>query len=101
MTKVPDILTAAERAAALSALDGWTYADGALHKAYAFAGFVEAFAFMTAGALAAERLDHHPNWSNSYRKVDVSLSTHAAGGVTSLDIALATAMEGVAARLLA
>lgn len=100
MAKVPDVLSAAERDAAVAALSGWTYADGALHKAYAFAGFVEAFAFMTAGALAAERLDHHPDWSNRYRNVDVALTTHAAGGVTSLDVALARAMDGVAARLL-
>ena len=101
MAKVPEVLTAADRTAALAALDEWRFADGALHRSYAFPSFVEAFAFMTAGALAAERLDHHPDWSNSFRKVEVSLSTHAAGGVTALDIALATAMESAALRLLA
>ena len=101
MSKVPDVLTAAERTASLALLNGWSFADGALHKAYKFANFVDAFAFMTAGALTAQRLDHHPDWSNGYNKVDVSLTTHAAGGVTSLDVALAQAMEAVALRLLA
>lgn len=100
MPTVPAVLTAAERSAALSSLDGWAYEAEALRKTFAFAGFVEAFAFMTAGALAAERLDHHPDWSNSYRTVVVALSTHSAGGVTERDVALARAMDASARRLL-
>ncbi|MBK7780430.1 MAG: 4a-hydroxytetrahydrobiopterin dehydratase [Ardenticatenia bacterium] len=83
-------------AAALTELPGWQLADGRLHKVFAFASFVPAFAFMTAVALVAEKLDHHPDWSNSYRTVTVDLSTHSAGGVTALDVALARQMEALA-----
>lgn len=90
-----------ERAAALEALPGWRYdeAAGAIWRDFAFADFSAAFAFMTRCALAAEKADHHPDWSNSWNKVTVALSTHSAGGVTEKDIAMARAMEGFAAAL--
>ena len=69
-----------------------------VEREYRFAGFVEAFAFMTAVALHAEKMDHHPEWSNVYNRVHVALSTHAAGGVTELALALAALAEQAAAR---
>jgi 4a-hydroxytetrahydrobiopterin dehydratase len=94
-------LAAEDLAAALSGLAGWTLdREGrSLHKVFKFRDFQEAFAFMARIALLAERKNHHPDWSNRYGTVDVTLSTHDAGGVTSLDIALATAMDEFAARL--
>jgi 4a-hydroxytetrahydrobiopterin dehydratase len=82
-------------AAALTGLDGWALAaDGAsIHRTFIFANFSEAFAFMTRVALAAEKMDHHPDWSNVYKTVDVTLNTHDAGGVTALDIDLAKKMN--------
>jgi len=90
-----------ERAAALEELPGWRYdeAAGAFLRDFAFADFSAAFAFMTRSALAAEKADHHPDWSNSWNRVTVALSTHSAGGVTAKDVALAKAMEGFAASL--
>jgi 4a-hydroxytetrahydrobiopterin dehydratase len=93
------LLTDAEREAALRELPGWRYDGGAraIRRTFVFGDFAEAFAFMTRVALAAEKMDHHPDWSNAWNKVDVSLSTHSAGGVTGLDIALARAMDAAAA----
>ncbi len=86
------------RAAALAALDGWSEVPGrnAITKSYKFNDFNEAFAFMTRVALAAEKADHHPEWFNVYNRVEVTLSTHDAGGVSKKDIALATFMDGAA-----
>lgn len=86
--------------AALAALDGWSLAsDGkAIRRKFEFRNFGEAFAFMTRVALAAEKLDHHPDWSNVYKTVDVTLNTHDAGGITELDIALAKKMDRYAAK---
>jgi 4a-hydroxytetrahydrobiopterin dehydratase len=67
--------------------------------ACAFPDFSAAFAFMTRAAIAAEKADHHPDWSNSWNKVAVALSTHSAGGVTAKDVALAKAMDGFAGGL--
>ncbi|MBA3069287.1 MAG: 4a-hydroxytetrahydrobiopterin dehydratase [Hyphomonas sp.] len=89
-------------AAALKALKGWTKAEGerdAIHKAYRFADFKIAFAFMSGAALKAEQMDHHPEWFNVYNKVDVVLTTHDAGGVTQKDLELAGFMDQLAARL--
>jgi 4a-hydroxytetrahydrobiopterin dehydratase len=82
----------------LAALDGWRVLDGrdAIAKTFKFADFNAAFAFMTRAALTAEKMDHHPEWSNVYNRVDVILSTHDAGGLTELDIKLATFMDGAA-----
>ena len=84
--------------AALAQLTGWRAAEGrdAIVKSYRFKGFAEAFAFMTRTALAAEKLDHHPEWFNVYDRVDVTLATHDADGVTALDVALARIMDAAA-----
>lgn len=80
---------------ALAGLEGWSLgADGAaIKRTFTFKNFSEAFAFMTRVALAAEKMDHHPDWSNVYKTVDVTLNTHDAGGVTALDIDLAKKMN--------
>jgi 4a-hydroxytetrahydrobiopterin dehydratase len=92
------VLTAEEREAALRALPGWRYDEAAraIRRAFRFADFSEAFAFMTRVALAAEKADHHPDWSNSWNKVEVALTTHRAGGVTAKDVALAGAIDALA-----
>ena len=74
----------------------WTERDGALHRDFEFADFSEAFAFMTRVALLAERADHHPDWSNSWNRVSISLSSHDAGNVvTTSDRELAAAIDGL------
>ncbi len=82
---------------ALKSLNGWHKVEGrsAIFKAYKFKNFVEAFGFMTKAALIAERMDHHPEWFNVYNKVEVTLTTHSTGGVSDLDIKLATAMDAL------
>ena len=91
-------LSAAERAKALEALSGWAPLSGrdAIAKSFKFKTFSEAFGFMTRAALEAEKMDHHPEWSNVYNKVDVVLSTHSAGGLTELDVKLARKMDLIA-----
>jgi len=76
-------------------MPGWTYDMGkkAIARDFRFADFSEAFGFMTRVALAAEKADHHPDWTNVYNKVSIALSTHSAGGVTEKDFALAAAMD--------
>jgi 4a-hydroxytetrahydrobiopterin dehydratase len=95
------VLGDAERDAALSGLPGWTSdaARNGIAKSFAFADFSAAFAFMTRVALAAEKADHHPDWSNVWNKVDILLSTHSDGGVSEKDIALAAEIERIAAQL--
>ena len=80
---------------ALAGLEGWALAkDGSsINRKFEFKNFSEAFAFMTRCALAAEKLDHHPDWSNVYKTVDVTLNTHDAGGLTALDFDLAKRMN--------
>ena len=82
-------LSPAELDAARTALPGWTVAADRLHRSFRFADFSSAWAFMARVALLAEKLDHHPDWSNSYNRVEVALTTHDAGGVTARDVALA------------
>jgi 4a-hydroxytetrahydrobiopterin dehydratase len=84
----------------LAALPAWRIRDGKLWRAYRFADFGAAFAFMARAALRAEQLEHHPEWSNVYDRVEVALTTHDAGGLTELDFRLAEAMEGYASALL-
>jgi len=93
-----DRLDANARIAALASLPGWTAVEGrdAITRRFVFADFSEAFGFMARVALVAETMNHHPEWSNVYRTVDVTLSTHDAGGLTSLDIDLARAMDRIA-----
>ena len=85
-------------AEAMAALDGWSRSeDGiAIEKRYMFKTFREAFGFMTEGALAAEKFNHHPEWFNVYNRVDVRLTNHDADGLTELDVKLATAMDKAA-----
>jgi 4a-hydroxytetrahydrobiopterin dehydratase len=94
-------LTPEIRREALPALaeTGWGAVEGrdAIRKVFLFRNFVEAFGFMSRAALWAEKLDHHPEWSNVYKTVDVTLSTHDAGGLTDLDLRLAKKMDVLAA----
>ena len=78
-------------------LSGWSIVQGrsAITKSFKFKNFVQAFGFMTEVALIAEKMDHHPEWFNVYARVDVTLTTHSAGGVTMLDIELAKAMDQI------
>jgi 4a-hydroxytetrahydrobiopterin dehydratase len=91
-------LTAEGRKAALAKLPGWREVDGreAIMRTFLFKDFNAAFGFMTRAALVAEKLDHHPEWSNVYKTVSVVLSTHDAGGVTDMDVKLAAAMDEIA-----
>ena len=88
-------LSGEARKAALARLDGWSEVKtrDAISKKFVFADFNQAFGFMTRAALLAEKLDHHPEWSNVYKTVEVTLSTHDAGGLTELDVKLAEAMD--------
>ena len=88
----------AARTSALAKLNGWSDVSGrdAISKKFTFKNFNEAFGFMSRVALVAEKMDHHPEWSNVYKTVDVTLSTHDAGGLTELDVKLAEAMDKIA-----
>jgi 4a-hydroxytetrahydrobiopterin dehydratase len=87
-----------DRKTALAQLPHWREVPGrdAIARKFTFADFNQAFGFMTRVALVAEKMDHHPEWNNVYRTVEVTLSTHDAGGVTGKDIALAQAMDAFA-----
>ncbi len=91
-------LKAAEVTALLKRLKTWKKAQGgkAIARTFVFADFSEAFGFMTRAALAAEKMNHHPDWSNSYKTVRVVLTSHDAGGLTARDAALAEAMDRIA-----
>ena len=94
-------LSAQARKSALKGLPGWSEVTGreAIAKTFTFKDFNEAFGFMTRAALVAEKCDHHPEWRNVYKTVDVVLATHDAGGVTARDVDLARAMNAIAAQL--
>ncbi len=77
-------------------IEGWSYEDGSLTREFQFNNFVAAFGFMGSVALLAEKLDHHPNWSNVYNRVVIALNTHDAGGVTDFDFVLASQISEVA-----
>ena len=98
MARTP--FTPEEIAAGLAQLPGWTLGGDrrSIERKFTFEDFKEAFAFMTRVALAAEKLDHHPEWKNVYKTVEVRLTTHDAGGVTKLDMDLARAMDAFAGR---
>lgn len=88
--------------AALARLEGWSAKSGdrdAIEKTFKFADFKTAFAFMSSCALQAEQMDHHPEWFNVYNRVEVTLTTHDADGVTELDVKLASFMDGLATKL--
>ncbi len=84
-----------EIAASLAKLPGWSIERGNLHRAFEFRDFAQAFAFMTSVALAAEAMNHHPDWSNSWNKVVIDLSTHSAGGLTKNDFDLAGKIQQI------
>ena len=94
-------LTGEARKSALAGLPGWSEVSGrdAIAKTFVFKDFNEAFGFMSRAALVAEKHDHHPDWRNVYKTVEVVLATHDAGGVTSKDIELAKAMNAIARAL--
>lgn len=85
--------------AAVAALDGWQLAPDrrAISRSYRFADFSAAFGFMARAALVAEKLDHHPEWTNVWNRVEVRLTTHDAGGLTRLDLSLAASLDAIAA----
>ena len=91
-------LTAKERGEALAALHGWIEAEGrdAITRRFAFRDFSEAWGFMSRVALVAEAMNHHPEWFNVHSTVEVTLSTHDAGGLTEKDVRLARAMNDIA-----
>lgn len=95
-----DKLTGAARAKALATLKGWKKVPrrDAIVKAYKFKDFNEAFGFMSRVALRADRVDHHPEWSNVYNSVTITLTTHEANGLTARDIDLAKFIDSIAGR---
>jgi 4a-hydroxytetrahydrobiopterin dehydratase len=88
-------LTQQEIDTRLTALPNWSVVDGKLHRELKFVDFVHAFGFMTQVAIVAERSDHHPEWSNVYNRVVIDLTTHDAGGLSSRDFELATAIDAL------
>jgi 4a-hydroxytetrahydrobiopterin dehydratase len=88
-------LSEAQIAVELGKLDGWSVVKGNLHRLFEFKDFSQAFAFITRVALAAEKMDHHPDWSNAWNKVTVDLSTHSAGGLTKNDFDLAAKIQQI------
>jgi 4a-hydroxytetrahydrobiopterin dehydratase len=92
------VLVGAPRAKILGELEGWAEAKGrdAIVKTFQFKSFSQAWGWMNRVALLAEKMDHHPEWVNVYGRVDVTLSTHTAGGVTEKDIAMARKMDAFA-----
>ncbi len=93
----PEKLSKSDVETALNGLSGWQKVDGrdAIFKQFEFKNFGQAFAFMTRVALMAEKINHHPEWFNVYKTVDVTLATHDAGGVTELDVKLAGFMNKI------
>jgi 4a-hydroxytetrahydrobiopterin dehydratase len=96
-----DKLSSSEREQALAGIPAWSEVEGrdAITRTFSFTTFNQAFGFMTRVALKAEAMNHHPEWFNVYNRVDVTLSTHDAGGLTALDVKLASFMDTVAARI--
>jgi 4a-hydroxytetrahydrobiopterin dehydratase len=90
------LLTETEQSAALADLDGWELVDGRLHRELRFDDFSAAFGFMARVALAAERLDHHPDWSNSWNRVTIDISSHDSGGLTARCVELAEQISAAA-----
>jgi 4a-hydroxytetrahydrobiopterin dehydratase len=89
-------LTADEITARLADIPGWDVVDGQLHRELTFADFSEAFGFMTRVALIAEKLDHHPDWSNSWNRVTIAIASHDAGGITDLCFTFAARVDALA-----
>ena len=94
----PTVLSGDDVTRRLGKFKGWSVRGGKLHKEFRFTTFNDAFAFMTAIALSAESMNHHPEWTNVYNAVTIDLSTHSAGGITDRDFALLEKIELVSAR---
>jgi 4a-hydroxytetrahydrobiopterin dehydratase len=94
---MPEKLNEQQRHAALGKLPGWTKDQNAIRKTYRFADFNEAWGFMSRTALIAEQMNHHPEWLNIYNRVEITLTTHDAGGLSALDVDLANHMDRIAA----
>ncbi len=92
----PTVLSESQIENELRALPGWTRQDGKLHRDFRFSDFSAAFAFMTRVALAAEKRDHHPEWSNVWNRVSIDLVTHESNGITERDVALARVISELA-----
>ena len=86
-------LSETELAGLLKSLDGWSIQNGKLHKEFKFGDFVHAFGFMSRVALIAEKMNHHPDWSNVYNKVTIDLVTHDLGGISSFDVEFASKVQ--------
>lgn len=99
MATEPTLLSPEDLQNRLDALEGWNLDGTSITRTYRFADFAAAFGFMSSVALSAERLNHHPDWSNEYSRVTVRLTTHDAGGLTALDFDLAAIMDDVASGL--
>jgi 4a-hydroxytetrahydrobiopterin dehydratase len=96
----PALIAGTAREEALATLAGWSEVEGrdAIRKTFRFKDFSAAWGFMARAALIAEKMDHHPEWLNIYNRIEVTLSTHSAGGVTELDIDLARRMNELASK---
>ncbi len=90
---MPKALSTNDLQVALNTLLGWELRDSKLYRSFVFKNFIEAFGFMSSAALIAEKMNHHPEWSNVYKTVEVYLTTHDAGGISQLDIDLAQKMS--------
>lgn len=88
-------LSEAEVTEALGGLPGWELREGKLHRELVFRNFNEAFGFMTRAALLAEKMNHHPEWFNVFKKVRIDLTTHDVGGISPLDVEMAGAMNAM------
>lgn len=83
----------------LRQVQGWQVVNNKLHREYRFTDFIHAFGFMATAAIAIEKMNHHPEWSNVYNRVTIDLTTHDSGGITQNDIDLAQLLDGIAAKL--
>lgn len=92
---MPAKLTDSELHSALQSLQGWSLVEGKLHREYKFADFIHAFGFMATAAIAIEKMNHHPEWSNVWNKVVVDLTTHDAGGINAKDVELARLLDSL------
>ena len=92
----PSKLSEEEVKKQLAVLEGWSIANGKLHKEFVFEDFVDAFGFMSRAAIHIEKMNHHPEWFNVYNKIKIDLVTHDAGGITQNDINLARTLNSLA-----
>lgn len=90
-------LTSQELGDALKALHGWSLVKEKLHKEFTFRDFIQAFGFMSSVALIAEKMNHHPDWSNVYNRVVIDLTTHDLGGISSFDVEFASKVDNLTA----